>query len=382
MKRIYFSLIILLMIAGLVRAFPPAPPNTSTGDMAAATYDADSDDVVDSAATVTTAVDLVSSGVAHGMTDTGMATNEWFKVGVDNASTGGAVVDGATDVDGTSPMVIRGFMGSTDPDDDIGAVAIYGYKKNTGALVTTLGADETIFQVFNGSGVKLAIHGDGDTTLSGTFTATALAGNVTGNADTATALATLGTANQLYGMDSGGTAGEWKSTINILMDDSAAQFKSATASKGTAKVLLSGSTDGKLMTIALTQTDNRTVTFPDGTGTLAIVPLAPVIGDADDFDDNFTGLNLYGGTYIVSVAGSILLANSAVGVNFTILLEDAVATIIEPLATGTDDTIVLNGTALAQGASIQSSTKGAMCIMQYRAADSWMATCNGFVVTP
>jgi hypothetical protein len=183
-------------------------------------------------------------------------------------------------------------------------------------------------------------------------------------------------------MDSGGTAGEWKSTINILMDDSAAQFKSATASKGTAKVLLSGSTDGKLMTIALTQTDNRTVTFPDGTGTLARVPLAPFIGNADDFDDTFTGLNLYGGTYIVSVAGSILLANSAVGVNFTILLEDAVATIIEPLATGTDDTIVLNGTALAQGASIQSSTKGAMCIMQYRAADSWMATCNGFVVTP
>jgi len=63
-------------------------------------------------------------------------------------------------------------------------------------------------------------------------------------------------------------------------------------------------------------------------------------------------------------------------------LEDAVATIIEPLATGTDDTIVLNGTALTQGASIQSSTKGAMCVIQYRAADSWMATCNGFIVTP
>jgi hypothetical protein len=118
------------------------------------------------------------------------------------------------------------------------------------------------------------------------------------------------------------------------------------------------------------------------TGTISGGSLTPVIGDADDFDNNFTGANLYGGTYIVNAAGSIILANSAVGVNFTVLLEDAVATIIEPLATGTDDTIVLNGTALTQGASIQSSTKGAMCVFQYRAADSWMATCNGFIVTP
>jgi hypothetical protein len=118
------------------------------------------------------------------------------------------------------------------------------------------------------------------------------------------------------------------------------------------------------------------------TGTVSGGSLTPVIGDADDFDNNFTGANLYGGTYIVNAAGSVILANSTVGVNFTILLEDAVATVIEPLATGTDDTIVLNGTALTQGQSIQSSTKGAMCVIQYRAADSWMATCNGFIATP
>lgn len=118
------------------------------------------------------------------------------------------------------------------------------------------------------------------------------------------------------------------------------------------------------------------------TGTISGGSLTPVIGDADVFDDNFTGANLYGGTFIVSVAGSALLPNAGVGMNFTVVLEDAVATIIEPLATGTDDTIVLNGTALTQGASIQSSTKGAMCVIQYRAADSWMATCNGFIATP
>ena len=105
----------------------------------------------------------------------------------------------------------------------------------------------------------------------------------------------------------------------------------------------------------------------------------PVIGDADVFDDNCTGACLYGGTFIVSAAGTVILPNATVYMNFTILLEDAVATVIEPLATGTDDTIVLNGTALTQGHNITSSTKGAMCVFQYRAADSWMATCNGFV---
>jgi len=110
--------------------------------------------------------------------------------------------------------------------------------------------------------------------------------------------------------------------------------------------------------------------------------LTPVIGDADDFDDNFTGANLFGGTYGVSAAGSVLLANATVGNNFTIVLEAAAATVIEPLATGTDDTIVLNGTALTQGQAITSSTAGAMCIFQYRAADSWMATCNGFTAVP
>ncbi len=104
----------------------------------------------------------------------------------------------------------------------------------------------------------------------------------------------------------------------------------------------------------------------------------PVIGDADDFDNNFTGANLYGGTYIVNAAGTVVLPAVAAGMNFTIVLEGAVATPIDPDGTGTADTIYMNGLAAASDENITSSTRGAMCVFQYRAANTWMATCNGF----
>lgn len=109
-----------------------------------------------------------------------------------------------------------------------------------------------------------------------------------------------------------------------------------------------------------------------------VMAITPLIGDADDFDDNFTGNNLYGGTYIVNAAGTIVLPEATAGMNFTIVLEGAVATIIDPLGTGTADTIYMNGLAAAADENITSSTQGAMCVFQYRAANTWMATCNGF----
>ena len=118
-----------------------------------------------------------------------------------------------------------------------------------------------------------------------------------------------------------------------------------------------------------------------GSATTGIVSggsLTPVIGDADDFDNNFTGANLYGGTYIVNAAGTVVLPAVAAGMNFTIVLEGAVATPIDPDGTGTADTIYMNGLAAASDENITSSTRGAMCVFQYRAADTWMATCNGF----
>ena len=115
------------------------------------------------------------------------------------------------------------------------------------------------------------------------------------------------------------------------------------------------------------------------TGTISGGTLAPVIGDADDFDNNFTTVNMYGGTYIVNAAGTVVLPAVAAGMNFTIVLEGANATIIDPDGTGTADTIYMNGLAAASDENITSSTSGAMCVFQYRAANTWMATCNGFV---
>lgn len=105
----------------------------------------------------------------------------------------------------------------------------------------------------------------------------------------------------------------------------------------------------------------------------------PVIDDPDNFAANFTGANLYGGTFIANAAGTAALPEPAAGMNFTIVLEGANAVIIDPLGTGTADTIVMNGLAAAADENITSSTSGAMCVFQYRAANSWMATCNGFV---
>ena len=109
-----------------------------------------------------------------------------------------------------------------------------------------------------------------------------------------------------------------------------------------------------------------------------IQSLTPVIDDPDNFAANFTGANLYGGTFIANAAGTAALPDPAVGMNFTYVLEGANANIVDPLDTGTADTITMNGLAAASDENITSSTSGAMCVFQYRAANSWMATCNGF----
>jgi hypothetical protein len=70
------------------------------------------------------------------------------------------------------------------------------------------------------------------------------------------------TNNAILGWNAAGTFDAYTTHQH---DDSAAQFSSATASKGTLKVLLSGSTDGKLLTTAFNHTDNKTLNFPDPT---------------------------------------------------------------------------------------------------------------------
>jgi len=64
--------------------------------------------------------------------------------------------------------------------------------------------------------------------------------------------------------------------------------------------------------------------------------------------------------------------------NFTITDAGDTPT-IEPLATGTDDTIILNETTCGQGKYIISDgTTGNMAVFQYGAADTWIVYASGF----
>lgn len=91
-----------------------------------------------------------------------------------------------------------------------------------------------------------------------------------------------------------------------------------------------------------------------------------------------SGAGVYGGTWIANAAGTAALPAATAGMNFTVILEGANEVILNPNGTGTADTIYMNGTAAASDENITSSTSGAICVFQYRAADTWMAVCNDF----
>jgi len=156
------------------------------------------------------------------------------------------------------------------------------------------------------------------------------------------------------------------------------ELKAATSSlatdNSTASHLIGKDSDGHIENITLQGLTLSGTTSP----ILTVTSLTPVIDDPDNFAANFTGANLYGGTFIANAAGTAALPDPTVGMNFTYILEGANANIIDPLGTGTADTIVMNGLAATADENITSSTSGAMCVFQYRAANSWMATCNGF----
>lgn len=134
---------------------------------------------------------------------------------------------------------------------------------------------------------------------------------------------------------------------------------------------------GNVSNLAEAQTPSGAVTMSNA-GVFQAYVTTPLSGTAADFDDNFTGANLYGGTYRVTTEGACLLPDPVVGMHFTILHEIAAASTIVSLGTGTADTIYMNGLAAAQDEDLTASAIGAMCVFQYQAADTWMATCNDF----
>jgi hypothetical protein len=118
--------------------------------------------------------------------------------------------------------------------------------------ITAAGAAEGCWAVAPATGIAL-------TALAPQAAYTILA-NATAGSASPTAVAP--TANGIWGCNASSVCGYY---TNIAMDDSAFQFYSATASKGTLKNLLTGSTSGKLLTVAWNHTDNKTLNFPDPT---------------------------------------------------------------------------------------------------------------------
>jgi len=100
----------------------------------------------------------------------------------------------------------------------------------------------------------------------------------------------------------------------------------------------------------------------------------PLSGTAALFDDNFTGNYLYGGTYrIITTNGVVPLPTPLEDMNFTIVNTLASTSTINPYST--TDTIHMNGLAMATDEDLTIDTVGAMCVFQYLAANTWMATC-------
>jgi hypothetical protein len=127
-----------------------------------------------------------------------------------------------------------------------------------------------------------------------------------------------------------------------------------------------------------TMSDGSTQSVSVGTFVYKDEAQTPLAGAAADFDDNCTGACLRGGTFRVTTVGSLLLPNSFDGLLVTVTDAGATPT-IEPLATGTDDTIIYNETSCGQGNPlVGDGTTGGMVLLQYGGADTILAYGNGF----
>jgi len=104
--------------------------------------------------------------------------------------------------------------------------------------------------------------------------------------------------------------------------------------------------------------------------------LTPVTGHAADFAAEFTGANLYGGTFVCSEAGTIQLPVMGVGMNFTVITLGALAVVID---TNGADGYLHNGVTNAEGKNLTNlSTAGDIAVVQYYTADDWLITTNGW----
>lgn len=124
--------------------------------------------------------------------------------------------------------------------------------------------------------------------------------------------------------------------------------------------------------IAHMSTDS--VDYDNTTG--SIKSLTPVADTAANFAGNFTGANLYGGTFVCNVTGSAQLPAPVAGMNFTIITFGAIAVTLLPTA---GDDFILDGVQLDDNHdALNASTAGDIAVVQYYDADGWLVTTNGW----
>ena len=108
----------------------------------------------------------------------------------------------------------------------------------------------------------------------------------------------------------------------------------------------------------------------------ALPSLTPVTDSAANFAANFTGANLYGGTFICNVTGTCQLPLMVAGMNFTIITLGAIEVVAD---TNAADGYLMDGTTNAEGKNLTNlSTAGDIAVFQYYTADDWLITTNGW----
>jgi hypothetical protein len=104
--------------------------------------------------------------------------------------------------------------------------------------------------------------------------------------------------------------------------------------------------------------------------------LTPVTGDADDFAANFTGANLYGGTYVCNAEGDVDLPEPVAGMNFTVITMGDIE--VDALPAAGDD-LLLDGVQLDDNHDASNTgSAGDIAVFQYYDADGWLVTTNGW----
>lgn len=111
------------------------------------------------------------------------------------------------------------------------------------------------------------------------------------------------------------------------------------------------------------------------TGAISSGSLTPVTDSTADFAANFTGANLYGGTFIANADdGDLVLPSIAAGMNFCVIALGVIEIVAEVSDT---DNFLADGVQLDNNDGLTSpGAAGDIACFQYYDADTWLATTN------